>query len=106
MTDIQTWLEAHGLSKYAQAFVAQDIGVDVLPELSEADLKELGVASLGDRKRLLKAMAMGWVPGDAKGPVDQASGRLAAAMSAAAPLPVTTVTANPHDSRAATQRWS
>ena len=78
MTDIQTWLEAHGLSKYAQAFIAQDIGVDVLAELSEADLKELGVASLGDRKRLLKAMAMGSVPGDAKGPVDQAPGRLAA----------------------------
>lgn len=74
MTDIQTWLEAHGLGKYAQAFIAQDIGVDVLSELSEADLKELGVASLGDRKRLLKAMAMGSVPGDAKGPVDQAPG--------------------------------
>lgn len=65
MTDIQTWLEAHGLGKYAQAFVAQDIGVDVLSELSDADLKELGVASLGDRKRLLKAVAVGSTPGDA-----------------------------------------
>jgi class 3 adenylate cyclase/tetratricopeptide (TPR) repeat protein len=57
MTGIQTWLEAHGLGKYAEAFVAQDISVDLLPDLSESDLKDLGVASLGDRKRLLKALA-------------------------------------------------
>ena len=57
MTDIQTWLAAHGLGKYAGEFVAQDVTPDLLPELSDADLRELGVASLGDRKRLLKAVA-------------------------------------------------
>jgi SAM domain (Sterile alpha motif) len=41
-------------SGYAGAFRDGDIGVDVLPDLSDADLKELGV-SLGDRRRLLKA---------------------------------------------------
>jgi class 3 adenylate cyclase len=45
------------LAKYAEAFASNDIGLDVLPELTDADLKELGVASLGDRKRLLKAIA-------------------------------------------------
>jgi class 3 adenylate cyclase len=55
MTDIQTWLESQGLAKYAAEFVAQDVSVDLLPELSDADLRELGVSSLGDRKRLLKA---------------------------------------------------
>ncbi len=57
MTDIRTWLNAHGLGKYAGEFVAQDITPDLLPDLSDADLKELGVVSLGDRKRLLRAAA-------------------------------------------------
>ena len=59
MSQIRTWLEAEGFGQYAEAFVAQDISVDLLPELSEADLMTLGVASLGDRKRLLKAIAAG-----------------------------------------------
>ena len=77
MTAIQTWLDAQGLGKYAEAFAAQDIGVDLLSELSESDLKELGVASLGDRKRLLKAIAAA-----------QATGTPATApAAAAAPVP-------------------
>ena len=56
MTDIQTWLDAHKLGKYAGEFLAQDVSVDLLPDLTDTDLKELGVASLGDRKRLLKAI--------------------------------------------------
>ena len=55
MTDIQTWLESQGLARYAAEFVAQDVSVDLLPDLSDADLRELGVHALGDRKRLLKA---------------------------------------------------
>jgi class 3 adenylate cyclase/tetratricopeptide (TPR) repeat protein len=55
MTDIQTWLESHGLARYAAEFLAQDITVDLLRDLSDADLRELGMASLGDRKRFLKA---------------------------------------------------
>ena len=52
--DIGNWLRGLGLERYAGAFRDGDIGVDVLPDLSDADLKELGV-SLGDRRRLLKA---------------------------------------------------
>jgi len=55
--DITIWLDAHGMGKYAAQFVAQDITVDLLPDLLDADLRELGVVSLGDRKRLLKAVA-------------------------------------------------
>ncbi len=62
MTDIQTWLESHGLGKYAEAMLAQDISVDLLPDLTDADLKELGIASLGDRKRLLKLVAAAQSP--------------------------------------------
>ncbi|MEO7941578.1 MAG: adenylate/guanylate cyclase domain-containing protein, partial [Burkholderiaceae bacterium] len=57
MTDITTWLETHGMGKYTPEFVAQDVSLDLLPDLLDADLRELGVASLGDRKRLLKAAA-------------------------------------------------
>ena len=49
--DIGNWLRGLGLERYAGAFRDGDIGVDVLPDLSDADLKELGV-SLGDRRRL------------------------------------------------------
>ncbi len=55
--DLRSWLSALGLGKYADAFLAQDISPDLLPELSDADLRELGVVSLGDRKRLLRAAA-------------------------------------------------
>ena len=54
--DIAHWLDNLGLGQYAQTFVDNDIGVDVLPDLSDADLRELGV-SLGDRKRLLRAVS-------------------------------------------------
>ena len=43
MTDIQTWLASQGLAKYADAFVAQDVSVDLLADLSDDDLRELGV---------------------------------------------------------------
>ncbi len=55
MSDIRIWLESQGLAKYAAEFVAQDVTADLLPELTDADLRELGMASLGDRKRLLRA---------------------------------------------------
>jgi class 3 adenylate cyclase/tetratricopeptide (TPR) repeat protein len=54
--DLRTWLAENELGRYADAFVHSDIGFDVLGELTEADLKELGL-SLGDRKRFLKAVS-------------------------------------------------
>ena len=56
MSDIAGWLEEIGLGKYAEAFRSNDIDFDVLPALGLDELKELGV-SLGDRQRLLKAIA-------------------------------------------------
>jgi class 3 adenylate cyclase/tetratricopeptide (TPR) repeat protein len=55
--DIHQWLDDVGLEQYARAFVDNDIDLAVLPQLSDADLKELGVLSLGHRKRLLAAIA-------------------------------------------------
>jgi len=55
--DISAWLKELGLERYAQAFGDNDIDADVLPSLTDADLRELGVASLGHRKKLLAAIA-------------------------------------------------
>jgi class 3 adenylate cyclase/tetratricopeptide (TPR) repeat protein len=50
------WLQSLGLSQYEALFRERQIEMDVLPDLTEADLKGLGVA-LGSRKRLMKAIA-------------------------------------------------
>ncbi|HSA80013.1 MAG TPA: adenylate/guanylate cyclase domain-containing protein [Geminicoccaceae bacterium] len=54
--DIGAWLRDLGLERYAPAFRDAEITPAVLPELTEADLKELGLP-LGPRKLLLKAIA-------------------------------------------------
>jgi SAM domain (Sterile alpha motif) len=61
--DIADWLRALGLEKYAPAFDENAINWDVLSELTADDLKEIGVAAVGDRRRLLAAIAgLGPVP--------------------------------------------
>jgi len=55
--DIADWLRGLGLEKYAPAFDENAINWDVLSELTTDDLKEIGVAALGDRRRLLAAIA-------------------------------------------------
>ena len=54
--DIGAWLRSLGLSHYETAFSNNSIDADVLPDLTDGDLAQLGV-NLGDRKRLLKAIA-------------------------------------------------
>jgi len=54
--EIASWLEKLGLERYASAFIENDIDFTVLRDLSDADLRELGVGSLGHRKRLLAAI--------------------------------------------------
>jgi class 3 adenylate cyclase/tetratricopeptide (TPR) repeat protein len=55
--DVGAWLEALGLGRYARPFAENDVDCLVLTQLTDADLKELGVTSLGHRKRLLAAIA-------------------------------------------------
>ncbi|MBM3491377.1 MAG: hypothetical protein FJX68_13190 [Alphaproteobacteria bacterium] len=54
---IVAWLEELGLGQYAPAFADNDIDAQTLVGLTAEDLKELGIASLGHRKRLLAAIA-------------------------------------------------
>ena len=55
--DIGGWLRGLGLERYDEAFRANEIDLRVLPELTADDLKELGVAAIGHRRLLLKAIA-------------------------------------------------
>jgi class 3 adenylate cyclase len=51
------WLRTLGLERYEQAFRQNRIEADVLPSLTVEDLKDLGVTLVGDRRRLLDAIA-------------------------------------------------
>ena len=55
MAELREWLEARGLGRYADALLAQDIELDILPELTDADLTAAGLP-VGARKRLLQAI--------------------------------------------------
>jgi class 3 adenylate cyclase/pimeloyl-ACP methyl ester carboxylesterase len=55
--DVTAWLRELGLHQYEQAFRANAIDADVLPTLSGEDLKDIGVSAVGDRRRLLNAIA-------------------------------------------------
>ena len=71
MNNLGTWLESMGLGDYAVVFAENAIDQEVLPDLTDADLKELGIP-LGHRKKLLKAIAA--LGGDgADGPISTAS---------------------------------
>ena len=53
---IRLWLESLGLDIYAEAFEENDLDVELAADLTDADLKDLGVASMGHRKKLLRAI--------------------------------------------------
>lgn len=55
---VSEWLGSVGLDHLAQDFKAHRITGDVLLDLSLDDLVEIGVHALGDRKRLLRAVAL------------------------------------------------
>ena len=55
--DVGDWLRSLGLSEYEPAFRDNQIDSEVLRKLTGDDLKELGVASVGHRRKLLSAIA-------------------------------------------------
>jgi class 3 adenylate cyclase len=56
MQQIVDWLEKLGLSEYAQRFADNAIDLSVIRDLTEQDLKDLGVL-LGHRRKILRAIA-------------------------------------------------
>src|ERR1700758_3840659 len=57
MQQIADWLEKLGLSEYAQRFAENDIDFMILGDLTDQDLEKIGIASLGHRRKLLRAIA-------------------------------------------------
>ena len=55
MQQIAGWLEKLGMSEYAQRFAENRVDFSVLRELTDQDLKDLGVL-LGDRRKMLRAI--------------------------------------------------
>jgi class 3 adenylate cyclase/predicted ATPase len=56
MQQIVDWLEKLGLAEYAQRFADNAIDLSVVRDLTEQDLKDLGVL-LGHRRKILRAIA-------------------------------------------------
>src|ERR1700722_18782463 len=55
--DVVVWLRSLGLGKYEAAFRDNEIDETVLPSLTAEDLKDLGVSTVGHRRKLLNAVA-------------------------------------------------
>jgi class 3 adenylate cyclase len=53
---VTAWLDGLGLGQYAQAFEDNAVDAGILRDLTDADLKALGVNALGHRKTILKAL--------------------------------------------------
>ena len=56
MRDVTEWLDSIGLGEYAQRFAENGIDVSVLRDLTDQDLKEVGVL-LGHRRKMLRSIA-------------------------------------------------
>lgn len=54
--DVVSWLRALGLEQYIGSFQGNAIDGDVLRDLTDDDLRNLGVSALGHRKKLLEAI--------------------------------------------------
>ena len=79
--DIESWLRALGLERYVKSFRESEIDAELLPRLTDNNLKELGLP-LGPRLKLLEAIS--------RLPSDSGSSALARAppvLAAAQPAP-------------------
>jgi class 3 adenylate cyclase len=69
MQDLAHWLEELGMSEYAQRFAENGIDFGVLPDLTDQDLKDIGVL-LGHRRKILRAIGEpGNAPATAQAPI-------------------------------------
>jgi class 3 adenylate cyclase len=57
MSDVRKWLDAIGLPQYADAFETNDLDIDLLGQVDDQVLKDIGVSSAGHRLRIRSAIA-------------------------------------------------
>ena len=70
--DVGGWLRGLGLGQYEEKFRDNKIDADLLPRLTVDDLKDIGVSVVGDRRRLLDAIAVIAGAGPAASPTKSA----------------------------------
>jgi class 3 adenylate cyclase len=56
MQQIADWLKKLGMAEYTDRFVENHIDEGIIRELTDQDLKDLGVVSLGHRRKMLRAI--------------------------------------------------
>ncbi len=54
--NVEAWLKELGLEQYAEAFTSNDVDAETLAKLTSEDLKEIGVKSIGHRRKLQDAI--------------------------------------------------
>jgi class 3 adenylate cyclase len=57
MSEVRKWLDTIGLAQYADAFETNDLDVDLLGQVDDQLLKDIGVSSAGHRLRIRNAIA-------------------------------------------------
>jgi class 3 adenylate cyclase/tetratricopeptide (TPR) repeat protein len=68
VSTIAEWLASLGMAEYTERFAKNRIDLSVLADLTDQDLKELGIV-LGDRRKMLRAIgALGWAASATTGP--------------------------------------
>ena len=83
MQQIADWLEKLGMSEYVQRFVDNDIDFTILGDLTDQDLEKMGIASLGHRRKLLRAIS-------SLETIEKSTPAVAGVAASAAPLPLDT----------------
>ena len=68
MPEIAEWLSVLGMSEYTQRFAENRIDLSILPDLTDQDLRDLGIV-LGDRRKILRAIGeLGKAPAPVEAP--------------------------------------
>lgn len=67
---VLAWLHQHGLASYAAAFSQAEVDMNLIPCLTDADLKLMGVSALGPRRKILAAASKLSVQTDAEEPCE------------------------------------
>jgi SAM domain (Sterile alpha motif) len=57
MSEVRKWLDSIGLAQYGDAFETNDLDIDLLGQVDDQLLKDIGVSSAGHRLRIRNAIA-------------------------------------------------
>ena len=57
MSEVRKWLDIIGLAQYPGAFETNDLDIDLLGQVDDQLLKDIGVSSAGHRLRIRNAIA-------------------------------------------------